>query len=111
LKDENNGAIMTKFVGFRAKTYALRVNDANDINCTSMARKILKKSKKSNVVTKSITFDDYTQHLFDKIEMTRKQLCIRSKLHKVYTIFKTKIVLNLYDMISDIVPNSIDTLP
>jgi len=60
----------------------------------STARKIRKKSK-SNVVVKSITFDDYTQCLFD--EMTRKQSRIRSKLHEVYTISETKIALSPYD--------------
>jgi len=50
-----------------------------------------------NVVTKSIIFDDYTRCLFDETEMTRKQSCIRSKLHEVYTIFEMKIALSPYD--------------
>jgi len=69
--------------------YALHVN----------GKKNTKKTKgiKNNVVAKSITFDDYMRYLFDKTEMTRKQSCIRSKLHEVYTIFGTKITLSPYD--------------
>jgi len=54
----------------------------------STARKIRKKVKgvKSNVVAKSITFNDYTRRVFDEIEMMREQSCIRSKLHEMYTI-------------------------
>ncbi|XP_077272758.1 uncharacterized protein LOC143903165 [Temnothorax americanus] len=71
MKDENNGAIMTEFVGLRAKMYALRVDGKKDC----------KKAKgvKSNVVARSITFDDYTRCLRDKIEMKRQQACIRSQ--------------------------------
>jgi len=70
MKDENNGIIMTEFVGLREKMYALRVEGKKD----------MKKAKgvKSNVVAKSITFEDYTQCLNDAIEMTRRLSCIRS---------------------------------
>jgi len=74
MKDENNGAIMTEFVGLRAKMYALRVDGKKD------TKKV--KGIKSNVVVNSITFDDYTRCLFDETELMRKQLCIRSKLHE-----------------------------
>ncbi|XP_025075800.1 uncharacterized protein LOC105433823, partial [Pogonomyrmex barbatus] len=61
MKDENNSAIMTKFVGLRAKMYAVRVDGRKDI----------KKAKgvKNNVVTRTITFDDYTRCLNEEIEM------------------------------------------
>jgi len=55
------------------------------------------KSVKSKVVAGTITFDDYTQWLRDKIEMTWQHHCIRSKLHHVYTVSETKIPLSLYD--------------
>ncbi|KYM93653.1 hypothetical protein ALC62_15744 [Cyphomyrmex costatus] len=55
MKDENNGAIMTEFVGLRAKMYALRVRGKKD---TKKAKGV-----KSNVVARSITFDDYTRCL------------------------------------------------
>jgi len=61
--------------------YALRVKSKKD------TKKV--KGVKNNIVAKSITFDDYSRCLFDKIEMTRKQSCIR-KLQEVYTISETK---------------------
>ncbi|KYM94062.1 hypothetical protein ALC62_15323 [Cyphomyrmex costatus] len=77
MKDENNGAIMTEFVGLRAKMYALRVDGKRD---TKKAKGV-----KSSVVARTISFEDYTRCLNDDIEMTRRQACIRSKLHRVYT--------------------------
>ncbi|XP_039311000.1 uncharacterized protein LOC120358987 isoform X2 [Solenopsis invicta] len=103
MKDENNGAIITEFVGLRAKMYALRVDGKNN------TKKV--KGIKSNVVAKSITFDDYTRCLHDEIEMTRQQSSIRSKLHEVYTISETKIALSPYDDKRYIMSDSIDTLP
>ncbi|XP_011883766.1 PREDICTED: uncharacterized protein LOC105570924 [Vollenhovia emeryi] len=103
MKDENNGAIMTEFVGLRAKMYALRVDGKNDAKRA--------KGVKSNVVARTITFDDYTRCLRDEIEMTRRQSCIRSKLHQVYTVSETKIALSPHDDKRYIVPDSTDTLP
>jgi len=99
MKNEN---IMTEFVGLRAKMYALRVN----------GKKYMKKAKdiKNNVVARMITFDDYTRCLNEEIEMTRRQSCIRSKLHKVYTVSET-IALSPYDDKRYIEPDSIETLP
>jgi len=59
------------------------------------SKKDIKKTKgvKNNVVARTITFDDYTRGLNEEIEMTRRQSCIRSKLHEVYTIFESKIAL------------------
>ncbi|KYN24342.1 hypothetical protein ALC57_04058 [Trachymyrmex cornetzi] len=89
MKDENNGMIMTEFVGLRAKMYAVRVDGKKD------TKKV--KGVKSNVVARTITFDDYTRCLNEEIEMTRRQSCIRSKLHEVYTISESKIALSPYD--------------
>jgi len=80
---KNNGAIMTEFVGLRTKMYALHVEGKKDI-----------KKAKSNVIARSIIFENYTRYLNDAIKMTRRQLCIRSKLHEMYTISETKIVLS-----------------
>ncbi|XP_025075895.1 uncharacterized protein LOC112553103 [Pogonomyrmex barbatus] len=103
MKDENNGAIMTEFVGLRVKMYAVRVDDRKDI----------KKAKgvKNNVVTRTITFDDYTRCLNEVIEMTCRQSCIRSKLHQVYMVSETKIALSPYDDKRYVVLDSTETLP
>ncbi|XP_072766659.1 uncharacterized protein [Anoplolepis gracilipes] len=102
MKDENNGNIMTEFVGLRAKMYALRVDGKKD------TKKV--KGVKSNVFARTITFDDYTQCLNEEIEMTRSQSCMRSKLHEVYTIRETKIALSPYDDKRYIVPTTTDKL-
>ena len=74
MKDENNGAIMTEFIGLRAKMYALRVIEKSD---TKRIKGIKKK-----VIAKTITFDDYARCLND----VTIQSCIRSTLHEVYTV-------------------------
>ncbi|KYN16311.1 hypothetical protein ALC57_11429, partial [Trachymyrmex cornetzi] len=108
MKDENSGMIMTEFVGLRAKMYAVRVDGKKD---TKKAKVV-----KSNVVARTITFDDYTRCLNEEIEMIRRQSCIRSKLllydlNEVYTISESKIALNPYDDKRYTVPNSTETLP
>ena len=103
MKDENNGATMTEFVGLRAKMYALKVDGKKD---TKKAKGV-----KNNVIARAITFEDYTRCLRDEIEMTRRQSCIRSKLHEVYTVSEMKIALSPYDDKRYLIPNSIETLP
>ncbi|XP_018396274.1 PREDICTED: uncharacterized protein LOC108774621 [Cyphomyrmex costatus] len=103
MKDENNGAIMTEFVGLRAKMYALRVDGKRD---TKKAKGV-----KSSVVARTISFEDYTRCLKEDIEMTRRQACIRSKLHRVYTVSEKKIALSPYDDKRYVVPESTNTLP
>ena len=87
MKDENSDEhIMTEFAGFRAKMYALGMDGMEDT--------IKAKDVKNNVVTtRTIRFDDYTRYLNEEIEMTRPQSCIRSKLHEVYMISESKIIL------------------
>ncbi|KYN33840.1 hypothetical protein ALC56_11812 [Trachymyrmex septentrionalis] len=60
--------------------YVLRVDGKKDTK--------KRKSVKSNIVARSITFNDYTRCLNDTIKMTRRQSCIRSKLHEVRGLFK-----------------------
>jgi len=103
MKDKNNGAIMTEFIRLRAKMYTLRIDGKKD------TKKI--KGLKNNVVARTITLDDYTRCLRDEIEIIRKQSCIRSKLHEVYTISEKKIALNPYVYKRYIVPDSTNTLP
>ncbi|KAG5314863.1 POL3 protein, partial [Pseudoatta argentina] len=95
--------IMTEFVGLRAKMYTVRVDGKREI----------KKAKgvKSNVVARTITFDDYTRCLNEEIEITRRQSCIRCKLYDVYTISESKIALSPYDDKRYVVPDSTETLP
>jgi len=83
--------------------YGLRVNDKKD---TKKAKGV-----KNSVVTRTTTFDDYTRCLNEEIEMTRRQSCIRSKLHEVFTVSETKIALSPYDDKRYIVPDSTETLP
>jgi len=64
MKDENNGIIITEFVGLKAKMYALRVEGKKNMKKT--------KSIESNVVARSITFEDYEQCLNDTVEMTHR---------------------------------------
>ncbi|XP_020299060.1 uncharacterized protein LOC109863242 [Pseudomyrmex gracilis] len=55
MKDENNGAVMTEFVGLRTKMYATRVGNSK---CTKKVKGV-----KRSVVARTITFDDYVQCL------------------------------------------------
>ncbi|XP_070170952.1 uncharacterized protein [Polyergus mexicanus] len=103
MKDENAGAIMTEFIGLRAKMYALRVDGKSD------TKRI--KGVKSGVVARTITFDDYARCLRRGIEMKREQFCIRSELHEMYTMSELKIALSPHDDKRYAISGTTDTLP
>ncbi|RLU18549.1 hypothetical protein DMN91_008906 [Ooceraea biroi] len=102
MKDENNGAVMTEFIGLRAKMYALRV-------CGKRDTKRIKGVCRS-VVGRTITFDDYASCLRESTEMTCRQSRIQSKLHRVYTVSETKLALSPHDK-RYVVSGSTSTLP
>ncbi|KAJ8973246.1 hypothetical protein NQ317_005459 [Molorchus minor] len=107
MKDENNGKLMTHFVGLRSKQYTYKVEGGENV----------KKSKgvKSNVVKRKITFEDYLNCLEKPTEsqglLHTTQRCIQSKLHDVYSVEQTKIALNAFDDKRHILPGVHDTLP
>ena len=51
IKDENNGKIMTEFVGLRSKLYSFRVQGDKEVKRRAMSVK--------GPILKTITFDDY----------------------------------------------------
>ncbi|XP_066601745.1 uncharacterized protein [Prorops nasuta] len=83
IKDENNGKIMTEFIGLRSKMYTFIVQ-----GCT----KIIKKAKgvKGYVVDRSISFDDYKD-------------CLNN--------FNKNIALNPHDDKRFVTPGTVATLP
>ncbi|KYN22020.1 hypothetical protein ALC57_05591 [Trachymyrmex cornetzi] len=64
-----------------------------------------------NVVAKTITFDNYARCLNDVTIQSRRQSCIRSTLHGVYTVSELKLALSPYDDKRYVVPESVTTLP
>ena len=88
MKDENNGQIMTKFIGLRAKMYTYKV----------VGKPVTKKIKGiTGATTKTITFDDYYNCLLNNKTLVKNQYCIRTKHHDVYTTKQQKLALSPHD--------------
>lgn len=93
MQDENNGKIMTEFIGLKSKMYTLKVFLEN-----KSKEKLIKKCKGIKFsALKEITFDDYFDCLFNNSSKNISQQIIRSEKHEVYTIEQTKIALNPAD--------------
>uniref|UniRef100_A0A8R1DYL3 DNA-directed DNA polymerase n=1 Tax=Caenorhabditis japonica TaxID=281687 RepID=A0A8R1DYL3_CAEJA len=89
MKDELNGKIITEIVAIRPKQYAYKTLDGKEH----------KKNKgiKKNVVKKDTTLKDYRDSLFNKSVVKRKQYCIRSVKHQLFTQEIEKIVFDNRD--------------
>ena len=68
MKDENNGKIMSEFIGLRSKLYAFKVQ--GDQKETRKAKGV----KWSTL--KEITFEDYKQSLFSYKNLVKTQFLI-----------------------------------
>lgn len=108
MKDENNGNVMTEFIGLRSKMYALKVLLSNSerekgVSGEKMENYIANFDviKKAKGITKSslklISFGDYYQSLFNNACIETTQNLIRSEKHEVYTIEQRKVALSPYD--------------
>lgn len=102
MKDENNGRIMTEFVGLRSKMYSLKINEKG----------VVKKAKgvKKNVIDKKLSFEKYIACIRNHCKLQEKQCHIFSRLHKVFSVEQTKSVLDPIDDKRKILPNQIETL-
>lgn len=102
MKDENNGLIMSEFIGLRSKMYATRLETGE----------LTKKAKgvKKCVISKKITFEDFINCIEKNCVYVNKQATIKSHLHKVYTISTTKRMLDANDDKRIILNDGINTV-
>ena len=108
MKDENNGALMTEFVGLRFKMYATRTFNAA-VGSTSETKKV--KGVWRHVVANDIQFDDYIRCLRDLTEKSIRQHNIRSNQHEVYSVSGEKNALSPFDDKRYILTGRVSTLP
>ncbi|CAD6242129.1 GSCOCG00012633001-RA-CDS, partial [Cotesia congregata] len=119
MKDENNGKIMSEFVGLRAKLYAFQIYKSEEDqtqayesdeeikdDTVKMRAKGVKKS-----TLRTITFDDYKQCLFDNIKVTKDEYVMKSRNHEVNTLLQKKLALSWEDDKRQLLVDSTDTLP
>jgi len=103
MKDENNGRIMTEFVGLRSKMYASRVNGKDK------DKKL--KGVKKHIIKNRITFDDYLNCLNEDKETFVEQKLIHAVQHNVSTTLQTKLALSSRDDKRYLIKGSFETLP
>ncbi|XP_072375164.1 uncharacterized protein [Diabrotica undecimpunctata] len=131
MKDENEGQIMTDYIGLRSKLYTTKVvitedkieekrrklkeeeYEDDEIDAIIKIYGVTKKAKgvKKSVVNTKITFEDYVECLDNLKKVYASQNLIRSDKHHVYTITQSKIALSPNDDKRHHLPESYDTLP
>ncbi|XP_053598598.1 uncharacterized protein LOC128668826 [Microplitis demolitor] len=103
MKDENNGKIMTEYTGLRAKLYAFKIYNEDQV------KKRAKGIKRPTLRT--ITFEDFKRCLEDHVNLSKTQYVIKSNKHRVSTIVQNKIALSWEDDKRQLLLNSTDTVP
>ncbi|CAH0563135.1 unnamed protein product [Brassicogethes aeneus] len=130
MKDENNGSLMTEFIGLRSKMYSLKVRKSDeemqqqveklrkaeysskDIECFILNFGLVKKAKGiQRSAVKSITFEDYFNTLFHFKTLPVIQNSIVTLRHKVFTIQQEKIALSPFDDKRIVYYRKTDTVP
>ena len=130
MKDENNGRIVTDFIGLRAKLYTFKllpdVNERkrkrnhleeegceDDMDVLLSNEGLTKKAKgiKKSVVSTKIGFDDYVSCLESSTQKIIHQNLIKSDKLIVNSITQTKVALNPQDDKRYLIEGSYDTLP
>lgn len=102
-KDECNGKIITEFIGLKAKTYCILLEDDNELT-----KKV--KGIKKSVVSNHISFNDYKNCLNHEKKIIRSQLTFKSIKHNLYTQLVNKLALSSYDDKRFVIPKSFNTL-
>ena len=88
-KDELNEEIMTEFCAPRAKTYAFRCDDDEEIKKA--------KGTKKCVITKNLIFDNFKGSVLSNKIIIRSQLRFKSDHHKMHTDEVNKIAISSID--------------
>ena len=101
-KDKAAGKQITHFVGLRPKLYTFKVEEKGE------TRKA--KGVKKNVITNSLTFDDYKKCLFTEDELMKKMNTIRTQNHDVFSMTVNKVALSANDDNRKVCENKINTL-
>lgn len=100
-KDENAGKIMTEFVGLRSKMYSFSTFDSDFCKAKGI----------KNSTIKTLNLLDYKNALFNRVNMMKKQKCIVSQQHQIFSVEQNKLALSAADDKRFLLNNSTDTLP
>ena len=80
---------MSEFCALKAKTYAFKLDNDNEVKKA--------KGTKKCTVKNHITFNDYVNTLFNDTKLLKSQFTFKSDHHKIYTQKINKIALNYFD--------------
>ena len=106
MKDELNGEALLEFVGLRAKSYAFRKQENDEIK----EEKKLKGIQKC-VVKTNINFEHYKAALMDRKTHIASTCSLRSHLHEIRTLAINKVATGPYDDKRYLMNDGISSIP